>query len=244
MPGDKSDILKNTYEALLQLPAAEIAKWFNYQEFYMKQADQNNLVLAALVLNGYVSDDSFTDFRAWLIMQGRSVYHNALRQADSLADVDVAQGRAYFEEYGYVAIYAYSAKAFYKAAEGHLRSYLAKEDTRAFVDAVIRREALCMPRFDVAVPADPALKQLRRYIKERFAKWGSSADVYEAADKAPLTQEEKGAVLAEIEFEKSVYLPRLGHMSPSPQLTPRLCQKYDLMRQVEKKSANKKSIGN
>lgn len=205
----------------------------------MRLADRDNLVLAALTINGYISDDNFMDFRAWLTMQGRSVYHNALRQADSLADVNVAQGQAYFEEYGYVAIYAYSAKAFYKAAENHLRSYLAKEDTKAFVDAVIRKEALCMPRFDVAVSADPALKQLRRYIKERFAKWGRSADVYEAADKAPLTQQEKEAVLTEIKFEKGVYLRRKVYMTPSPQLTPRLCQKYCPMHQVEEKSNRK-----
>lgn len=116
-PDDQIAVLKNTYDALLQLPPEGIAKWFNYQELYMDLANRDNLVLASLAINGYVSDDNFTDFRAWLVLQGRSVYLNALRYADSLADIDVAEGKAYCEEYGYVAMDAYSAKVFYIAAE-------------------------------------------------------------------------------------------------------------------------------
>ena len=36
--------------------------------------------------DGY-TDDDFTDFRGWLIAQGRDVYMAALKDADSLADV-------------------------------------------------------------------------------------------------------------------------------------------------------------
>lgn len=226
-PDDQIAVLKNTYDALLQLPPEGIAKWFNYQELYMDLANRDNLVLASLAINGYVSDDNFTDFRAWLVLQGRSVYLNALRYADSLADIDVAEGKAYCEEYGYVAMDAYSAKVFYIAAEKHLRGYLAQEETRAFVDAVVRGEALGVPQLVVPVPADPTLKRLRRYIKERFGR----ADVYKAAEQVPLTKQEREAVLVEIQFEKEINLPRRGPLIFAPQFTPRLCQKYYPMHQ-------------
>ncbi|EKC76209.1 hypothetical protein LEA_04821 [human gut metagenome] len=34
------------------------------------------------------SDDGFIDFRAWLIAQGKEVYMNALRDPDTLADIE------------------------------------------------------------------------------------------------------------------------------------------------------------
>mgnify|MGYP003220261573 FL=1 len=51
-PDDQIAVLKNTYDALLQLPPEGIAKWFNYQELYMDLANRDNLVLASLAING------------------------------------------------------------------------------------------------------------------------------------------------------------------------------------------------
>jgi hypothetical protein len=43
-------------------------------------------LVAWLCQGGRCSDDSFMDFRAWLISRGRAIYEAALRDADSLAD--------------------------------------------------------------------------------------------------------------------------------------------------------------
>lgn len=52
------------------------------------------------------SDDGFIDFRAWLIAQGKEVYLNALRDPDTLAEVE-PYGDCCFECMSYVGDYAY-----------------------------------------------------------------------------------------------------------------------------------------
>jgi hypothetical protein len=37
------------------------------------------------VVNGHCSDDSFENFRCWLVSMGRDVYENALANPDSLS---------------------------------------------------------------------------------------------------------------------------------------------------------------
>ena len=44
---------------------------------------------AAYVIHGGCSDDSFTDFRSWLISMGRDVYQRALADPESLADIEL-----------------------------------------------------------------------------------------------------------------------------------------------------------
>lgn len=43
---------------------------------------------AAYVLHGGCSDDTFSDFRAYLVSRGRTVFERTLADPDSLADVD------------------------------------------------------------------------------------------------------------------------------------------------------------
>ena len=66
----------------------EQAKTFDTMaRVYMDLAYQYGLWTAASVMerNG-CSDDGFTDFRAWLVAQGKDVYMAALEDPDSLAD--------------------------------------------------------------------------------------------------------------------------------------------------------------
>lgn len=52
------------------------------------------------------SDDSFIDFRAWLVSQGRDVYMAALKDPDSLADVPSYQDYR-FDSLPFMGDYAY-----------------------------------------------------------------------------------------------------------------------------------------
>ena len=65
-----------------------------------------DLWAAAYEINGGCSDDCFDDFRSYLISLGRDVYERALRDPDSLADVDIPEGID-FEEISYVGQTAY-----------------------------------------------------------------------------------------------------------------------------------------
>jgi hypothetical protein len=50
------------------------------------------LWLAAVVLLGGCGDDAFSDFRGWLIAQGRSAFESALAEPDSLAQLPSFEG--------------------------------------------------------------------------------------------------------------------------------------------------------
>ena len=73
-PEDTDGILKATQEKLLQLPLREILDFHNLLTLYMDLADIPDLVAAATIINDGISDDGFTDFRAWLVSRGREVY--------------------------------------------------------------------------------------------------------------------------------------------------------------------------
>ncbi|HEV2088418.1 MAG TPA: DUF4240 domain-containing protein [Cryptosporangiaceae bacterium] len=63
---------------------------------------------AAYVINGGCSDDSFEDFRDWLLAQGRTVWEKALSDPDSLADVvHAGLGPLYCEAMWHVAADAF-----------------------------------------------------------------------------------------------------------------------------------------
>src|SRR3954462_2466030 len=56
---------------------------------------------------GGMSDDSFLDFRTWLITHGRATYERVLAEPDGVADLSWDEGEEDFgaaEEWGYVAI--------------------------------------------------------------------------------------------------------------------------------------------
>ena len=73
----------------------------NIMDGYMSLSYQYGLWTAAsLMCENGCSEDSFIDFRAWLIAQGEEVYLAALADPDSLADVE-AYGGCQFEELPY-----------------------------------------------------------------------------------------------------------------------------------------------
>lgn len=53
---------------------------------------------AGILINNGMSDDSFTDFRSWVISRGRAVYEQMVLDADSLAELpEVQDGDRQFE---------------------------------------------------------------------------------------------------------------------------------------------------
>ena len=62
----------------------------------------------AYVINGGCSDDGFTDFRSWLIAQGKMVYDAALADPDSLAS-QITEPFAEFEDFGSVVMDVFEA---------------------------------------------------------------------------------------------------------------------------------------
>ncbi|WP_217957951.1 DUF4240 domain-containing protein [Acutalibacter muris] len=60
---------------------------------------------SAAGLISYTSDDSFIDFRAWLISQGKKAYYAVLKDPDTLADLNSGDGY-WFESFTYAGYFA------------------------------------------------------------------------------------------------------------------------------------------
>ncbi|MCB2376465.1 DUF4240 domain-containing protein [Hymenobacter sp. BT635] len=76
---------------------------------YIIEADDFTVMAAQKIIDGYVSDDSYLYFRCWLVGQGETVFANALRSPDTLADV-VQEPYQDFEQLLYVATIAFAER--------------------------------------------------------------------------------------------------------------------------------------
>jgi Protein of unknown function (DUF4240) len=95
---------------------------------------------AAYVINGGCSDDDFTDFRSWVVSQGRDTYLRAYADPDSL--VEVLPGRGWLrhllrqpvslgaEDYAYAAGEVYESRTENKIYEADEYSNLSEVDSR------------------------------------------------------------------------------------------------------------------
>lgn len=70
-------------------------------------ADDFKVMAAQKIIEGSVTDDSYLYFRCWLISQGKNVFEEAIRNPDSLSDIDTEGIVAEFEPLLYVATQAY-----------------------------------------------------------------------------------------------------------------------------------------
>jgi len=91
---------------LVELGPEQALNFDNIVHGYRDLAYKYGLWSAASILCDACTDDSFSDFRGWLISQGREVYMAALKDPDSLADVTVYRG-CRFESLRYVGGCAY-----------------------------------------------------------------------------------------------------------------------------------------
>ena len=140
---DYEGIIRATQERLLTYTPEEIADWGNIQRYYKNMADTGSVFAASCFLNDYMSDDGFIDFRMWLISRGKNVYMAALKNPDTLADLELPEDiqstmDTRWEVYGYVANDAYKQTGrsvdFYDLMEQRPLTTAQKADIRVEIE--------------------------------------------------------------------------------------------------------------
>ncbi|MDB5326392.1 MAG: hypothetical protein JWM57_1961 [Phycisphaerales bacterium] len=71
-------------KALADVPLKDLGAFQRTVHQLMKQAYMFDLMVAAFVVNSYVSDDLFMEFRAWLILHGRKTFERVLADPDAV----------------------------------------------------------------------------------------------------------------------------------------------------------------
>lgn len=158
-------------EQLMQLNDEELMCWDNIFWEYQQLSYKNKLWAAAYVINGGCSDDGFDYFRAWLTAEGKDVFMNALKNPDSLADVENCEEDVEYEEFLSVACCAFLRKnghddndigVFYQEKEKYPLSEQLK--------AEMRKEIQYAADIDVEWDEDNE-EELERLVPNLFAKF-------------------------------------------------------------------------
>jgi hypothetical protein len=107
------DIPKWLVGFLKEKPVSDIRDFAERRlELQVKAYDARLWTAAYLMMDG-CGDDTFVDFRDWLICQGKSIYERALDNPDTLADIDQStgdHGRPLLFAFGSVAVKAHEEK--------------------------------------------------------------------------------------------------------------------------------------
>jgi hypothetical protein len=85
---DQDESIENLTEHMSKLKPDAIGEFDRHLNELMNQSYTWDLWGAAYLINGGCSDDGFDYFRGWLILQGKTVYENAIKDPDSLAELD------------------------------------------------------------------------------------------------------------------------------------------------------------
>lgn len=89
-----ADVGKAVAHRLAVLPADSIMAFDRTFRRTFARADQWEVCAAAYVIHDYLSDDSFTDFKAGLVALGRDDFELAVTTPDALADLPLVQAIA------------------------------------------------------------------------------------------------------------------------------------------------------
>lgn len=108
--GDYEDQQQQLGSLLQELPAIDIIFFDNRFRAYQNQAYTWELWGAAYIIHGGCSDDCFSDFRGWLIGQGKETFFAALKDTGSLVALDRKVNKENWEGLSYVAMTAYERK--------------------------------------------------------------------------------------------------------------------------------------
>ncbi|MEP5254108.1 MAG: DUF4240 domain-containing protein [Winogradskyella arenosi] len=94
---------------LLKRSATDILEFDNKFRTLRGEIYDWNFWAAAYIINGGCSDDCFSDFRGWLIGQGKAVFESAIQNVENLAELkDTNDGD--WEGLSYVPFEAYEQK--------------------------------------------------------------------------------------------------------------------------------------
>lgn len=186
-PNSEPSMLDALYRELVKLPNQELYAWYGLQDSYMDLADTPKLFAAAVLINGGSSDDRFTDFTAWLVVQGKTVYESALANPDSLAQIDLPFDNAEWEFCGYIAGDAYEGKQYLdqlrpeKPAGRALRSrYPQRADLETQVERICMDTALHRPFRPTAAAVNLDDHILQIEILQRIRQTGPIRDFWSA----------------------------------------------------------------
>ncbi len=216
-PRDQGAVLFALQEQLRKLPLAEIMEWQEIFQFYDDAAYRDELWAASGAMGAHCSDDGFMDFRSWLISQGRDVYMAALKDPESLAEVDTEGQSLNFEEYAYAASKAYAQRKAYEAGPltDVIRDYInwASQSEQQVLDRLMR--------------ASPHKKNLSVGIANAFLQrcLELKYDLYEDLQQIPSNPKLLDSLMEDIP-EKRDFDPNWT-LEDLPRIFPRLCQKYE-----------------
>lgn len=218
-------ILLATQKKLLELSAREIIDFHNYLKLYMDLADTPNLVAAAVAINDGVSDDGFTDFWAWLVSLGEEKYRNALKKADSLAEIEIDPEpyATQFECYGYIDSYAYEVKKLLEQKE--LKEVCENEYFSLTPKGLELAQQILDYHSAYQKPfssEDPVVRCLYHLLKGKLG----AASVYDDAAEYPLSKQQEKEICDELEFETPVPRPRRWTPEALQKTVPELYSKY------------------
>ena len=143
---------KYMIDRLAGLGPEQSLMFLNYMDAYKDLSYRYGLWDAAKIFReDGCSDDSFSYFRSWLIVQGKDVYMAALADPDSLADVE-PYADCFFETAGYVGAYAYKRLTGEYAFEHLDYDYLLALENELAKD-IHYKEGIEYPRDWKALPA-------------------------------------------------------------------------------------------
>jgi hypothetical protein len=95
---------------LAERPVADMLTFRDWIWHFKDIAYTNELWVAAYIIGGGCSDDGFTDFRAGLIAQGKTIFEAALRDPETLAEVLPEGDEGRLERMNYVVSLAHEKK--------------------------------------------------------------------------------------------------------------------------------------
>ena len=149
---DEASVNQFLYTELIKLPQDELLGFDCAWQSYRNKANFPRMVAAACIINDGSSDDRFTDFRNWLIMQGYDAYRQALIDPDNLAALNIPFRDTEWMGCGNVAWYAYAGQKLHTYFEKEgiaaklFRKYPALLKSSADLHQAIMQEQLALCR--------------------------------------------------------------------------------------------------
>ena len=216
-PKDQNAILSALVERLRGLPSKEIMDFHEIFYFYRNAAYRDELWAASGAMGAHRTDDGFIDFRSWLISQGKDIYLAALKDPESLAEVDTDGQSLNFEQYAYAANEAYTQRRAYEAGPltDVIQEYIdwAAQYGQEVIDRQMRSET---PEKDIS--AGVVKEFFRRCLNLKY-------NIYDDLQQDTLAPELLDSLKEDIPEERD-FDPHWT-LEDLPQVFPRLCQKCE-----------------